>query len=269
MSQPPILVAAVQLETKDDPELAWERARELVARAADRGARVVALPENFLDESLDPRQEPFEGLKGWLAALAREHEIGLVAGTIREPAPGDLRPFQTTLAFAPSGDEVHRYRKVHLFDAAPLVGPEEQESRTLRPGLLDDVRAFELPPLGRAGVGICYDLRFPELWRRLAKDGAKTLFVPASFALGTGKDHWQVLLRARAIENGAYVVAPAQVGPKPGGRQRYGHACIVDPWGNVLANAGGEREGLAIAEVDPAFLARVRRALPTLDHARL
>jgi predicted amidohydrolase len=264
-----VLVAALQLDTRDDPETAWERARELTARAAARGARVVALPENFLDESIAPREQPFETWRSWLAELAHENKVALVAGTVRETAPGDLRPFQTTLVFSLDGHEVHRYRKLHLFDARPLHGPEEHESLTLRPGLVDDVRAFELAPIGRSGVGICYDLRFPELWRRLARDGARTLFVPSSFALGTGKDHWHVLLRARAIENGAYVVAPAQVGPKPGGRHRYGHALVVDPWGTVLADAGGENEGFALAEIEPAFQERVRRALPTLDHARL
>jgi predicted amidohydrolase len=263
------LVAAVQLETREDPDAAWARTCDLVARAAARGAAVVALPENFLDESLEPRDQPFETWRGSLSSLAQHHRVALVAGTVREPAPGDPRPFQTTLVFAPDGSLAHAYRKVHLFDAAPLTGPPERESRTLRPGLLEDVRAFELPPIGSAGVGICYDLRFPELWRRLAVGGARTLFVPSSFALGTGKDHWHVLLRARAIENGAYVVAPAQVGPKPGGRIRYGHAVVVDPWGTVLADAGGEGEGLALAEIDPAFQEKVRGALPCLEHMRL
>jgi nitrilase len=255
-----VLVAALQLETRSD---AWERTEALVARAAERGARVVAIPETFLEDA------PLEPWREKLAALARARKVALVAGTLRESAAGDARPFQTTLVFSANGDEVHRYRKVHLFDVQVPGGPAEKESATLRPGPTDGVKAFELEPLGRCGAGICYDLRFPELWRALVAAGARTLFAPSSFALQTGKDHWHALLRARAIENLAWVVAPAQVGKKPDGRVRYGHASIVDPWGTIVADAGGDGEGLALAEVDLAMQERVREALPCLAHRRL
>jgi nitrilase len=259
-----VLVAALQLECS--PDLA--RASRLVALAAGRGARVVALPESFLDA--EPLADhDVRALGETLGALAREHRVALVAGTLREPAPGDPRPYQSTLVFSAEGREVARYRKVHLFDAAVPDGPAERESASLRPGQVDGVRPFDLEPLGRCGVGICYDLRFPELWRRLALGGARTLFVPSSFARETGMDHWHVLLRARAIENLAWVVAPAQVGPKSGGRVRYGHAVIVDPWGTVVADAGGGGDGMALAEVDLARQDRVRAALPCLEHVRL
>ncbi len=257
---PTTLVAAVQLETRPD---AWQRAQALVALAAGRGASVVALPETFLED------EPLEPWHAKLSALARAHGVALVGGTLREGAAGDPRPYQTTVVFSAKGDEVTRYRKVHLFDVQVPNGPAEKESATLRPGPVDGVRAFELAPLGACGVGICYDLRFPELWRRLVVAGARTLFAPSSFALQTGKDHWHALQGARANENLAFVVAPAQVGKKPDGRVRYGHASIVDPWGTVLADAGAEGEGLALAELDFERQARLRAALPCLDHRRL
>lgn len=259
------LVAAIQLETRPD---AWERAQALVALAADRGARVVALPETFLEYG--PADDT--SLETWsprLAALARAHGVALVGGTLKEAAPGDPRPHQTTAVYSRSGDEVFRYRKVHLFDVEVPGGPAEKESATLRPGPVAGVRAFELDPLGKVGTGICYDLRFPELWRRLVADGARLLFAPSSFALQTGKDHWHALLRARAIENLAWVVAPAQVGRKPDGRLRYGHACIVDPWGTVVADAGAEGEGLALFEVDFERQSKLRAALPCLEHRRV
>lgn len=254
------VVAALQLEP--GPR-ALERAAALVSRARERGAQVVALPETFLeDDALHEHQAA-------LAALARDQEVALVAGTLREAAPGDPRPYQTTLVLDAKGEEVFRYRKVHLFDVSIPGGPDERESETLRPGPLEGVRPFELAPLGTCGLGICYDLRFPELWRALAARGARVLFAPSSFALGTGKDHWHLLLRARALENLAWLVAPAQVGRKPDGRVRYGHAAIVDPWGTVVADAGAEGDGIALAEIDLERQERLRRALPCLEHRRL
>jgi predicted amidohydrolase len=253
------LVAAIQLEPRTD---AWDRARSLVARARERGARVVALPETFLED------EPLERWHERLAALARENAVALVAGTLREHAPGDARPYQTSVVFDATGREVFRYRKVHLFDVDLPEGPREKESAALRPGPTDGVRPFELAMLGRCGLGICYDLRFPELWRSLVVAGARTLFVPSSFAEKTGKAHWHVLLRARAIENLAWVVAPGQVGKKLDGRVRFGHSLVVDPWGTVVAEAG-EGEGMAIADVDTAEQDRARRGLPCLEHRRI
>jgi predicted amidohydrolase len=254
------LVAALQIEPGPH---AWERSAALVALAASRGARVVALPETFLEDA------PLEAHAADLAALARDREVALVAGTLREAAPADARPYQTTLVYNAKGDEVFRYRKLHLFDVTVPGGPAEKESASIRPGPVEGARAFELEPIGRCGLGICYDLRFAELWRALVAGGARTLFVPSSFALQTGKDHWHVLLRARAVENLAWIVAPAQVGRKPDGRVRYGHALIVDPWGTVLADAGGDGDGIALAELDFARQEKVRAALPCLEHRRL
>jgi predicted amidohydrolase len=253
------LVAAIQLEPRQD---AWDRVRALVARARERGAKVVALPETFLeDESLEPWHSR-------LATLAHESGVALVAGTLREHAQGDARPYPTSVVFDAAGREVFRYRKVHLFDVDLPGGPSEKESASLRPGPTDGVRPFDLPELGRCGLGICYDLRFPELWRSLSAAGARTLFVPSSFAEKTGKAHWHVLLRARAIENLAWVVAPGQVGRKPDGRVRFGHSLVVDPWGTVVAEAG-EGEGMAIADIDAAEQERARRGLPCLEHRRI
>jgi predicted amidohydrolase len=255
-------VAALQLEARGSPALAWERARAVANQAASRGARVVAFPETFLD--VEGAGEDFDLWRERLACLARELGVALVGGTLREAVPGDRRPYQTTVVLAATGEERFRYRKVHLFDAAPPGGVAERESDVIRPGESEGVSPFDLPPLGTCGVGICYDLRFPDLWRRLVHAGARTLFMPSSFTVATGKDHWHVLLRARAIENLAWVVAPAQVGVKSGGRVRYGHACVVDPWGTVLADAGSEGDGFALAEIDFDFQDRVRANIPCL-----
>jgi predicted amidohydrolase len=250
----------------------------LVRRAASRGATLIAIPENFAfigdgTPAADARRlEIAEEIPGGpvverMAKLARETKAHLVLGAMPEKAAGEpARAHNTSVVVAPDGAVAARYRKIHLFDVAFEQGPVIQESKSIAPGPVEPCLA-KLPGLS-LGLTICYDLRFPELYRALALGGAEAFTVPAAFTLHTGKDHWEVLLRARAIENGAFVLAPAQWGTHPGGRQTWGKSMIVDPWGETLAVAS-EGEGIAVAELDPDVLTRVRRALPTQSHVRL
>ena len=266
-------VAVVQLSSQADPKKNLERVVELVSRAADLGAELVALPENFafMGESDEQKRAIAEDLAGdgpivkTLTELARKKTIFVLAGGMPEKSGDDARPFNTSALFAPNGALLARYRKIHLFDVDLPDGTTLRESSACAPGedtVVTDVRGRKL------GMTICYDVRFPELYRRLLDAGAEMITVPAAFTLTTGKDHWLTLLRARAIENQVFVVAPAQHGKHPRGRQTYGKSCIIDPWGDVLAQCG-EGEGVAVATLDFEYQARVRAALPSLSHRKL
>jgi deaminated glutathione amidase len=267
------LAAAVQMRTGSDRAHNEARALSLLDQAAERGARLAGLPEMW--EHIGPARDKaaFAGsVEGAQLARIRElcakRSLWCLAGSIAELAPGG-RIYNTSTLISPQGAIVAAYRKLHLFDVDIPDGAHYRESETVAPGPAV-TPPVELPDLGiKLGLSVCYDLRFPELFRALA--GADLLCVPAAFTAYTGKAHWEVLLRARAIENQAYVLAPAQVGRiGPSGENRFawGHACVVDPWGEVLADAGGADEGLALAPVDPARLAQVRRDLPALRHLR-
>jgi predicted amidohydrolase len=273
----PYLAAAVQMRSTSDADANWRQARELVERAAGHGARFVATPENtnFLGPHAEKvrRAEPLDGpTVGRFAELAARLGIHLLLGSFNERA-GDAgaaaaRCFNTSVLFGPDGAVLATYRKIHLFDVAVPGGVTFRESETVVPG---EAVVTVATPLGRLGLSICYDLRFGELYRRLVADGATLLTVPSAFTLATGKDHWQPLLRARAIETQCWLVAPAQVGSHDdeGLKESYGHAAIVDPWGVVVADAGAAGPGLALAEIDPERVAAVRRAIPVADHRRL
>jgi deaminated glutathione amidase len=204
-----------------------------------------------------------------MAAAARRHGIAVLLGSIPERIDGDGRVHNTSVLLGGDGSPIAIYRKIHLFDI-DIPGMEHlKESRAVRPG--DTLVAADLPTAGgpvRIGLTICYDLRFPELYRALMKAGAQVLAVPSAFTERTGKDHWEILLRARAIENLAYVIAPAQVGVHGKGRSSHGHAVVIDPWGAILAQVA-DGEGLAVAEIDFDRQDRLRRELPALDHLRL
>lgn len=268
-------VAVVQMNSQADVAKNLERVAELVVRASEMGAELVALPENFafMGESDDHKREVAEDLAGsgpivtTLAKLARERAIFLLAGGMPEKSGDDARPFNTSALFAPNGALLARYRKVHLFDVDLPDGTTLRESNACMPGEVGDANVV-LVRGKKLGMTICYDVRFPELYRKLADLGAHVITVPAAFTLTTGKDHWLTLLRARAIENQAFVIAPAQHGKHPRGRQTYGKSAIVDPWGDVLAQCG-EGEGIAIATLDFAYQDRVRAALPSLKHRRV
>ena len=272
MTPPPrrLLTAVVQMTSTADAERNLAAAETLVARAAARGASFVGLPENFayLRSEGEPVPEP-QALDGpWvtrMSDLARRLGVALLLGSLPEKVPGEKRVRNTSVLLGPDGGTLAVYRKIHLFDV-DLPGMEHlKESRAVIAG--DEVVVAEAP-FGRLGLSICYDLRFPELYREMARRGARVLAVPSAFTERTGRDHWEVLLRARAIENLAYVFAPAQAGVHGEGRVSYGHALIVDPWGVVLARVP-EGEGVAVAEMDFDRQDRVRRELPALAHARL
>lgn len=264
------LAAAVQMSSTDDRDRNLSQAMDLIDAAATRGARFVALPENAdLIAPHGVRVESAETLEGPTVERfrdrARRHGIWLLAGSIGETAsvPGMAR--NTSVLLSPDGEVHSSYRKIHLFDVDLEDGTSIRESRQVEPGA-DPVVADT--PLARFGMSICYDLRFPELYRELARRGAEVMLIPSAFTLHTGKDHWEVLIRARAIENTCWVIAPAQTGRHLRGRSSYGHSMIVDPWGVVVAQCS-DGPGFCIAEIDPDLLVRVRESLPSLRHRRM
>ena len=264
------LVAAIQMSSSPEKARNLDTAERLVRKAAGLGARLIGLPENFAwmgpEAERSASGESLDGPSlGRMAALARELSVTLLAGSIAETGAPGGRFYNTSVLFGPDGRRLAVYRKIHLFDVDVGDGATYRESDSVAPGT--EVVVADTP-LGRLGLSICYDVRFPELYRRLSAQGATLLAVPAAFTLMTGKDHWEVLLRARAIENQAYVLAPAQQGHHSEKRVTYGHAMVVDPWGLVVARAS-EGEGVAIAELDPSLLQRIRKNLPSLTHRRL
>ena len=265
------LVAGVQLTSREDVAENLARCEALVREAAARGASLVALPENFSffgDEAKKlASAEPLDGpVLTRLASLAAELHIHIVAGGFPERASVPGKVHNTLVVFGPRGERLAVYRKIHLFDVdLPGAGQRYRESDTVVPG---DETVVVDTELGKLGLSICYDVRFPELYRQLAEKGAELILVPAAFTQYTGKDHWHALLRARAIENQAYVLAPGQFGQHNPKRATYGKSVLIDPWGLVVAQAG-DREGVVIGEVDFAELDRVRAELPALRHRRL
>ena len=260
-----IRVACVQLTSRDDKSENLERAERLVAQGAASGADVVLLPEKWnaigsaetLREAAETLEsgESVEAMRGW----ARTHGITLVGGSITERREGREKLSNTSLVFDPDGELVARYRKIHLFDV-DVGGLRYRESDAEEPGEEPVVARLEGWPIG---LTVCYDLRFPELYRILALEGAELVTVPAHFTLYTGKDHWHVLLRARAIENQNYVAAAAQIGETIPGKPSYGRSLVVDPWGTVVAQAPDEQT-VIVAELDRSRLTEVRRSLPSL-----
>lgn len=270
-----MLIAAVQMTTGPDRAINESRALSLVEKAAARGARLVGLPEMW--EHIGPAAAkgqfagPVEGRQlAPLREVVARRGLWCVAGSIAERAE-DGRFYNTTAVIAPDGKIAATYRKLHLFDVDIPDGARYRESEQVAAGTAV-APLVELGSMGiKLGLSICYDLRFPELYRRLADAGADLIAVPAAFTAYTGRAHWEVLLRARAIENQAFLLAPAQVGqigPPEERRLAWGHACVIDPWGDVMADAGGQGEGLALAEVKRERLLQVRRDLPALQHRR-
>jgi deaminated glutathione amidase len=263
--------AAVQLNSTADRERNLASAEALVRAAAADGATLVALPERFdvrgTPEDYERAAEPLERSlpARWASDLARELKIDLVAGSISERRPGHDKLSNTSLHVGPDGEIKAVYRKVHLFDVT--VGETNyRESDSDEPG--DEIVTSEAADGTRVGLSVCYDVRFPELYRILALQGALVLTVPANFTRTTGAAHWELLLRARAVENQAFVLAPAQTGEYPPGQPAYGNSMIVDPWGEVLARASGapDDDAFVAAELDFARLAEVREKLPSLQN---
>ncbi len=264
------LAAAIQMNAGPDKAANLERAERLVRVGAARGANLVALPEVFNwrgkrnDQAAAAETLDGESLM-LMSRLARELQVHLVAGSITERVAGDSRCYNTSALIGPDGNQIAVYRKIHLFDV-DLPGRVTVRESDAKLAGADVVTAAT--PLGAIGLSICYDLRFPELYRRLTFAGAQIISVPSAFTFPTGEAHWETLIRARAIENQAYVIAPAQFGPNIYGYSDYGNSMIVDPWGRVLARAA-DQEGVVVAPIDLEYQERVRRELPALKHARL
>ena len=264
-------VGIVQMTSTDDLDANLKAARELVSAAAADGASLVALPENFAylrrEGTPIPCAQNDDGeVVGTLRDLARQHGLWLVGGTYPEAISGEARVFNTCLLLSPEGEICARYRKIHLFDVdLSGAGGSYRESQHIAPG--DDV-VVAPTPFGPLGLSVCYDLRFPELYRRMADRDVRWIAVPSAFTPETGKDHWEVLLRARAIENQAFVLAPAQCGRHSAERASYGRSLVVDPWGLVIARAG-DQPGFVLADCDPSHQDEVRRAIPALQNRRL
>jgi predicted amidohydrolase len=262
-------VAAVQLNSTPDQEANLSRARALIAEAAQWGAKLVALPEHFAcygpEEVVAAAAQPPNGLLVTeFRELAHKLQIFLLLGSFPEQADQGSRPYNSSILFGPQGQILGRYRKIHLFEVELPGAPPHRESSFTQPGR-EVVTAALLGTPWVAGLAVCYDLRFPELFRAQVSQGANLIFLPAAFTRDTGRDHWQTLLQARAIENLAYVVAPAQYGRHSPGRRTYGRSLIIDPWGLILAQASNG-EGVIYAWLDFERLARLRRELPCLEH---
>ncbi len=266
-----IRVAALQMCSHQDRADNLKRVQGLLDEAIEQGADLIALPENFsfLDREGDKLQA-LEDLNDGpsvaiLRAFAARHGVVVVGGSVPLLSSDGARVTNTCLVFEADGTLTARYDKMHLFDISLDAAHTFKESAYIEAG--SEVVTFEA--FGHTmGLSICYDLRFPELYRQLTQRGAKVLFVPAAFTMHTGKDHWEVLLRARAIENQCYVVAPAQYGHHNERRVSYGHTLIIDPWGHVLAQAP-DRECVISTTIDLDHLDDIRRRLPCLDHVRL
>lgn len=266
----PFTVACVQLCADNDEAQNLAIADDLVRASAADGADLVLLPEYFSvmrpdDEELArmARTEPEEPALAHMAALARELGIWLLLGALPiKIASGKVNNRSYLLDAA--GKVVTTYNKIHLFDVNLKDNERYEESKTIEPGCSLGLAAT---PWGILGLTVCYDLRFSYLYRTLAKAGASFISIPAAFTQTTGQAHWHVLLRARAIETGCYVFAPAQCGVRGWGRATFGHSLIVDPWGEILAD-GGTEPGYIIAAVDPARVAKMRAMIPSLDHDR-
>ena len=270
MPLPGYLVGAVQMTSTADRARNLDTAVRLVSEAAGLGAKLVALPENFAfmgpEEARQAGAESIEGpTLATLRELARRRGIFVLAGSIAEKVDSPKKTANTSVLIADDGSIASVYRKIHLFDVNIPDGARYAESEVVIPG---DKVVVAPTQLGRVGLTVCYDLRFPELYRRLAELGAEIITIPSAFTLFTGKDHWEVLVRARAIENLAYVMAPAQVGRHSSSRQTFGNAMIVDPWGVVLARCA-DGEGVCVAPFRRDRLERCRREIPALGHRKM
>ena len=264
--------ACLQFTAGPEPEANLAAVAGLVRRAREAGADFVMTPEvsNFIESGRrrreKARREADDPFLAGMRALARETGAWLLLGSlvIDPEEPGEARLANRSFLIDAAGAIVARYDKIHMFDIDLPGGESYRESSAYRPGAGTVVAET---PWGRLGMSVCYDVRFPHLYRALAQAGADFLAVPSVFTVPTGTAHWHVLLRARAIENGCFVFAPAAWGEHAGGRRSYGHALIVDPWGRVLAE-GGNEPGLIMAEIDPAAAASARAKIPSLRHGR-
>lgn len=267
-------VALIQTRTPATPEASRAELEPLIRQAAAGGARLVVTPEgaNFLqkDRSLRDgllRAEAEDAVVQAALGWAQELDLWLLLGSVivRSDAKGDDRAANRSLLISPQGQIVTRYDKLHVYDVDLPTGERWRESSAIRPG---EAAVVAPTPFGGVGMTVCYDLRFPHLFRSLAKAGADVITVPAAFTVPTGQAHWEVLLRARAIETGCFILAPAQGGQHEDGRATFGHSVVVGPWGEVIARLDNDAPGVLFAELDLSAVDRARQAVPQLTHDR-
>lgn len=262
------MIAMVQMDSQNDKGENLRQACAWIDEAAARGAKVVCFPEvmNLIGKNVGEGGGR-EQIPGYtteiLCKKAAEHGIYIHGGSITEDLEGERRSANTSVFISPEGTILASYSKLHMFDITLADGTPFNESARVRPG--QEIVTVETE-LGIFGMSICYDVRFPELYRLMALRGAQVIFVPSSFTMPTGKDHWEPLLRARAIENGCYIVAPGQIGTKPA-YTAYGNSLVADPWGTVIARAK-DMPGVIYAEIDLDYLDKIREQIPSLDNRR-
>ena len=268
------IAAAIQLSSVADRDANLASAGRLLRQAAEAGVALAVLPENFAfmgareRDKLAIAEPDGQGvIQDFLASTARELKLWIVAGTVPLAVPGDTdKVYAACLVYDAQGRRAARYDKIHLFDVEVPGGERYRESATIARGGINPVVVDT--PIGRLGLSVCYDLRFPELYRALAQQGAEALCVPAAFTARTGQVHWEPLLRARAIENQCFLIAPGQHGTHAGGRATHGHSLIIDPWGEILAQqAAGD--GVVAAPLPRERLEQVRSSFPALTHRRM
>lgn len=263
--EPIYKAAVVQMDSGADREKNLKKIADFAEEAAQRGARLVMLPEtaDYIGEDMAAQAWNLEDAVEYYGRLAKEQHIYLHCGSFTKKAVSGEKPENTTLFFNPEGRCLGSYSKVHMFDIDITDGPAYQESAQLQAG---KQLVVARTPLGGFGLSICYDIRFGEMFRLMALQGAEIFCVCADFTMPTGKDHWEVLLRARAIENGCYVLAADQIGTKPA-FTAYGNSMIIDPWGTVIARCSN-REGIVTADIDLNYVNQIRRQVPSLKNRR-
>lgn len=268
-------IAAIQMKSGSDKERNLRQAEKLIILAINKKAKFVVLPEVFnYRGNLKEAFEFAENIPGhstnFISQLAKKHKVWILIGSMLETVGiGSDLPFNTSILINPSGNIVSKYRKMHLFDIKLFDkngGKQILESSRNQAGKHPKLAKIENV---KVGLSICYDLRFPELYRYYSKSGAKIICIPSSFTKPTGEAHWHTLIKARAIENFAYVIAPNQAGTGSGGVKTYGHSLIVDPWGKILAEGSPNKEEVIFAELDFDYLEKIRKNLPALEHRKL
>lgn len=271
MFSAPYKAAVVQMNSQTDLDANFEQAYSLIKKAAAEGVVVAGLPENFaflggISMRMEKADIIAERSAAFLSETAKEFDIYLLGGSYPVPASKE-KVYNHSVLIGPDGEELISYNKIHLFDVDLSNDEAYRESDYIKPG---DVRAkiCRSDEIGNWGLSVCYDIRFPEYYRKLTRQGAEILTVPAAFTYTTGQHHWEPLLRSRAIENTCYVFAPAQTGVHGKSRKTWGHAMIIDPWGTIIADAETE-PGIAVAEIDPQKIQKVRAKIPSLNHRRL
>lgn len=261
-------VAVLQLDSQDDVQKNLDTVVSFIEEAAARGAKLITMPESMnyvgLDNAGHAEEIPGGPTFQLMSEQAKKYGVWLHCGSIYEKNPNDPRPFNSTMVIDPRCNLAAKYHKIHPFDVVIPNGPVNRESERICPG--DEIVTVDTGEVGHLGLSICYDMRFAEMYRIMALEGAQILLMPADFTMPTGKDHWETILRTRAIENGCYVVAPAQYGVKPK-FQAYANSLVVDPWGNVIARASNHPQVIT-AEIDLDYLQQVRRQIFTLENRR-